>query len=442
MDHALVDLEREAELEEALLCEGVDEQPIPVKQSKPNQIYLLFPSVFLGGVSLFLLAPLLPTIKVKWFDYDFALAQQVSGIVSSVTFLISCLCSPFLGKLSDRYGRKPLMRINNIGSALPILALFLTNGDSALAYYGTVIVCGVLTAGQSFIAVAYVADSTVKEDRAKMFGYLGAMTGVVFTVTPFLVGTLFKEWANTSLFLLSLVLSLLNAAWIELVLPESLEPKQQAETVEHEEPKIELSQAQRTFLFWLCTYVFVTRLPMSGTGEIVFIYLNDVLKVGSEEMRQFTSSYLFLTGVAMFVSQTLYIRMFAPKTTDRVDRLLIVASTANVLHLWVYFSLAFTHSLTHTYLNIIITSFMMVDTTATNALISKRSTEREQGYMLGRLDAVRSFVSSIGPVLFSFLYAYFGEHHDYPQAPFLFGALFCTLAIFVVLGPLRRREDE
>lgn len=440
MDAALLDLEQELEEESRM-----EEEVAPAQETRLGHIYLLFPSVFLGSVALLMLAPIMPLLKVEWFDHDFKRAQEVSGAASSAKYLLSCLASPLLGRLSDRFGRRPLIRITNVGSFLPVLALYLTGGNSPTAYFATFILCGVLTSGQLFLSVAYVADCTAQEDRARMFGYLGATSGVAFVLTPLLVRTLLSGWSNLALFKLSMLLLGINALWIELVLPESLstvKPTTPTSKREGGARAVELNATQRNLLFWLSGYVIATHLPESGVGEIAMIYLNDVLHVDREEMRNFSSGYLFLTGIGLFASQTLYIYWFGPKASHTVDRLLVIACAANVVHMWIYVSLAWNHSLSVAYFNILVTSFMFVGATATNALISKHTNQQEQGYMLGKLDSVRSFVSAIGPVLFSMLYSYFGSEFAFPAAPFVFGAVFASIAMVIALGPLRKQPVE
>ncbi|KAH9257789.1 hypothetical protein BASA81_003807 [Batrachochytrium salamandrivorans] len=324
MEAALLDLEQELEEESRM-----EEEVVPPQKTRLGHIYLLFPSVFFGGVALILLAPIMPLLKVEWFDHDFKRAQEVSGAASSAKYLLSCLASPLLGRLSDRFGRRPLIRITNVGSFLPVFALYLTDGNSATAYFVTFILCGVLTSGQLFLSVAFVADCTAQEDRSKMFGYLGAISGVAFVLTPLLVRTVLSEWSNLGLFKLSMLLLGINALWIELILPESLsmDPKTSVDNLETKKNRInaiELNATQRNLLFWLSGYVIATHLPESGVGEIAMIYLNDMLDVDKEEMRNFSSGYLFLTGVGLFASQTLYIHWFGPKDSHTVDRLLVL----------------------------------------------------------------------------------------------------------------------
>jgi MFS family permease len=180
-------------------------------------VWWLLPSIALGTIAITLLSPIMPSLKTSWFkgtcntelDPNCTLkrAQQVSGIISSVRYLVIFFVSAFLGRLSDRIVRKPLLRISNVGSLLPVLALYFTNGESALAYYAAFVMSGFVTSG-SFQIVAYVADCTPVEDRARHFGYLGAVSGLAFIATP-LVSAFASSISYSTLFLASATIIML-----------------------------------------------------------------------------------------------------------------------------------------------------------------------------------------------------------------------------------------
>lgn len=422
---------------------------------KPS-VWLLMPSVILSMISMSLLLPVLPGLKTSWYavnctatttnphqdcEEDYKRAQQMSGIFTSMRFFVIFIVSPYLGQLSDRIGRRPLLRLNNIANMLPVAGLWISKGESPTAYFVPFVASGLLASGQ-FQMVAYVVDCSEPGDRTRYFGYLGAVQGVALTLSE-----LFAAFANSvdnmDLFVISFVLMLLNGLWIDLVLPESLVARQ-----DDESPPVASSQkpvgwsllTKNTYVAWLALFTFLTTLPEQGVVEIVIIYMVDMLRLNQDQVRHFSALYLCFSGLGLIVAQTLFIYVFTKLLKFGPIGLLVVSNVANVLHMFIYASIALNHSETVAFLNILVTSLMFLGLPAGNALLSKRTKESEQGLAMGTLDSIRSLVGAFGPVLLSYLYFYFGDKYNAPQAPFLFGSIFASLALVVVLGPLRWGE--
>jgi DHA1 family tetracycline resistance protein-like MFS transporter len=419
-------------------------------RGKPSVFWLL-PSVCLSTVAFTLLQPIMPGLKASWFtgicpveidpNCQLKRAQEISGILSSVRSLIVFSVSAYLGRVSDRVGRVPMLRLNNIGSMLPILALYFTNGESALAYYFTFVLSGFVSVGP-FQAVAYVADCSPVELRARYFGYLGAIQGLALVTTP-LVTAFLSGLSNNDLFIISGLMLAINGLWIEFVLPESLGVLQEPDHINQQgsfwKAAVRLVRYNDT-VFWLALCIFFTALPEQGVVEIVLMYLVDVLGLDTAEGRKFSALFLSFTGIGVFVSQTLLMWIFITKLHLGPIWLMFISTVANIVHLLVYASLSLNHSEMVAYANIGITTFMFVGLPAGNAMLSKKTHPAEQGLAMGTLDSIRSLVGSFGPVLFSFLYSFFGERNGFPQAPFLVGAAFASLGLLVILGPLRNSE--
>ena len=417
-------------------------------------VWFILPSVALGAVAATLLQPLMPSLKASWvtgicdIDLDpncqLKRAQQISGIISSIRFIIIFAVSTYLGRLSDRIGRVPMLRISNIGAIIPVLALYFTDGQSAWAYYSTFVLSGFVTGG-TFQMVAYVADCSPPELRARNFGFIGAVQGLALIMSPLL--TAFTTSMNNSvLFLVSAIILFLNGLWIELVLPESLGVLREYTATEEEQGSyssftsaLNLLKKNRLVL-WLTVYVIFTALPEQGVVEIVLIYMDDVLGLQGEERRRFSAVFLSFTGFGVFISQTLFMWVLMKLMKLGSIGLLIISTIANVAHMLVYASLSLNHSESIAYSNIALTSLMFVGLPASNAMLSKKTEASEQGLAMGTLDSVRSLVGAFGPVFFSSLYSFFGERNGFPEAPFLFGAAFASCAMLIVLGPLRRTE--
>jgi DHA1 family tetracycline resistance protein-like MFS transporter len=168
-------------------------------------------------ISIGLIIPVLPALvgSLTGTQTDQALWY---GVVTFSFSLANFFGSPFLGALSDSYGRRPVLLIGFSGLMLSFFTTALATSIAMLI--GIRLVAGAMQANLS-VASAYVADITPPAQRAKRFGMLGAMFGVGFILGPVIGGLLGA--VNLRLpFYAAGSLALLNLLYGYFVLPESL----------------------------------------------------------------------------------------------------------------------------------------------------------------------------------------------------------------------------
>ncbi|MFN3455114.1 MAG: MFS transporter, partial [Pseudobdellovibrio sp.] len=132
--------------------------------------------------------------------------------------LLQFVCAPVLGRLSDKYGRRPVLLLSLFGAGVDyIFMAFAPN--LALLFVGRMI-AGI--SGASFtVATAYLADISDDTNRAKNFGLLGAGFGLGFIIGP-AIGGLVASHGLTYPFLIAACFNLINFMFGYFVLPESL----------------------------------------------------------------------------------------------------------------------------------------------------------------------------------------------------------------------------
>ncbi len=149
-----------------------------------KSLMTIFLIVFIDLLGFGIILPLLPYIAEKYL----ASPLQI-GILSATYSLFQLISSPILGRLSDRYGRKKILIISQIGSAFGYLLLGLAHSLPLL--FLSRIIDGV-TGGNISIAQAYIADVTTKKNRARGMGLIGAAFGLGFIFGPAIGGALSK----------------------------------------------------------------------------------------------------------------------------------------------------------------------------------------------------------------------------------------------------------
>ena len=195
----------------------------------------IFVTVLLDAMALGMVVPVLPRLIADLVQGSHlsprvlrhlpsntvALAGVLVGLFNTVFALMQFFCSPVIGSLSDRFGRRPLILASNLGLGLNYL-LMSWAPTLQLLFLGRLL-SGIT--GASFgTASAYIADTTEPDKRAGAFGLLGAALGLGFIAGPAIGGQI-GEIHLRAPFAVAAVFSLANAVYGFLVLPESLPPE-------------------------------------------------------------------------------------------------------------------------------------------------------------------------------------------------------------------------
>jgi multidrug resistance protein len=174
---------------------------------------IIFVTVFIDLVGFGIIIPMLPFYAEAYG----ASALQI-GLLATSFSLMQFLFAPVWGRLSDRFGRRPIILTGLLGSAVSYFAFGLA--DSLAMLFVARIVAGIAGANIP-TAQAFIADSTTAENRAKGMGLIGAAFGLGFTLGP-AIGGFLSQWGYHMPAFFAAALSMANfvAGWF--LLPESL----------------------------------------------------------------------------------------------------------------------------------------------------------------------------------------------------------------------------
>jgi MFS transporter, DHA1 family, tetracycline resistance protein len=184
----------------------------------------IFVTVLLDMLAFGLAAPVFPGLVVRLDRGDTAGGATALGIFGAVWAAMQFVFSPVLGALSDRFGRRPVILLSNLGLALDYVVMALAP-DLAWLFVGRVL--SGITSSSFSTAGAYIADVTPPERRAARFGMLGVAFGIGFVVGPAVGGALGTIDLRAP-FWAAAALSFANFLYGFFVLPESLPPDRRA----------------------------------------------------------------------------------------------------------------------------------------------------------------------------------------------------------------------
>jgi MFS transporter, DHA1 family, tetracycline resistance protein len=200
-----------------------------MKNNKP--LASIFLVVFIDLLGFSLILPLLP-----YYAQTFHAGGAVTGLLVASYAAAQLFGAPLLGRLSDNYGRRPVLIISIFGTLLGFLVLGFAR-SLAMLFLGRII--DGVTGGNLNVAQAYISDVTDASSRAKGLGLIGAAFGLGFILGP-VSGGLLSHWGYAVPAFAAAALSLINLGLVAAWLPESLTPEKRA-LLPQKRPEISLS---------------------------------------------------------------------------------------------------------------------------------------------------------------------------------------------------------
>lgn len=373
-----------------------------------------------------IIAPVFPKLVLGFLGGNMADAAKWFGLFATVFAVMQLVCSPVLGLLSDRFGRRPVIILSNLGTGLDFIIMALS--PTIWWLFAGRVISGITTSSIT-TAYAYISDVTSRENRAAAMGKVGAAFGVGFIVGPAIGGVLGNIDARLP-FWVCAGLSLANALYGFIVLPESLSPdhRQTRFAWERANPfgalKLLRSHPELSKLAVInfIEYVAHEVLPVVFALYVMYRYKWNLAQVGWS---------LAVVGLSIALVQTVVMQ---PAIRWLGERRSLVTGLA-------FGTVAFTLTgfAPNGIIVLVAIALMALWGLAgppAQSLMTHRVSVKEQGELQGALGSLRSIAMLIGPGLFSGLFAYSidlkAHAWQVPGAAWYLAAL--LLAITVVLA--------
>jgi DHA1 family tetracycline resistance protein-like MFS transporter len=388
-------------------------------------IVFIFATVFLDMLGLGIIAPVLPKLVLTFTGGDGARAAAIFGIFGTVFALMQFVCSPLLGVLSDRFGRRPVIVLSNFGLGLDYVLMALAPTVSWL--FAGRLISGITSASMT-TASAYVADVAQPEQRAAGFGLLGAAFGLGFIAGP-AIGGLLGGVDPRLPFWFAAALSLANAAYGFFVLPESLQREQQRAILWRRANPFGALKLLRSRhqLLGLATVAFLSTLAGVVLPSIYVLYVSyrygwDTRAVGFS---------LALVGVCSALAQAALVKPVVAHLGERGAMLAGLLCGAAGMAI---FGAATTGTLFA--FGIPLMALWGLAPAAAQSIMTRRVSASEQGQLQGALGSLASVASLVGPGLFTLIYARSIDGHgarNLPGAAWLLSTLMLLGAAILML---------
>ncbi|KAL3442636.1 major facilitator superfamily domain-containing protein [Aspergillus insuetus] len=369
--------------------------------------------------------------------YDIVL---LGGALGSLFSLLQAIAAPFIGRLSDKHGRRTALLASMVGNTLSV-ALWVAATDFRTFLASRVV--GGLSEGNVQLAHAIATDISDPSQRGSTMALVGACFSIAFTCGPALGAflssiTTVKANPFATAAGVSLLLIVLETAYIYACLPEthprltklsqtppssepptSSEPPKSSSSSSAKQPRKHTNNPTTLNIIHL---LFL--LPFSGM-EFSLPFLTATFYANSTASPSALNGRLLSTmGLIASLLQGSIVRRLPPLLTVRIG---VVAATIS------FFLLSRVSSLTGLYTAaslLAVTSATVV--TGLNSLGSLEALEEERGVVLGRLRSWGQVGRAAGPILFCSLFWWAGR-----EAAYLVGSVVMGLVCVGVFGWLR-----
>lgn len=396
-----------------------------------NALVFIFVTVVLDVLALGMIIPVLPRLVAGFLGNDTARAAEMFGVFGTVWALMQFLCSPVLGALSDRFGRRPIILISNFGLGLDYI-LMAWAPTLGWLFAGRVI--SGITAASIPTAYAYIADVTPPEKRAGAFGLMGAAFGLGFVLGPALGGFLGAIDLHLP-FWVAAALSLANGCYGTFVLPESLPHDRRSNFEWRKANPVGSLKLLRSHpeLFGMAMVIFLCTLAHEVLPSVTVLYTAYRYQWTERDVG------MMLAGVGVCVALVqgglvqIVIRRFGEWPA------LTIGLICGAIGFAVY-GLAPTGTIF--WLGVPIVSLWGLSGAATNGLMTRHVKPNEQGQLQGANNSLRGIAGLFGPGIHTTIFASFiGERAGWhlPGAPFLLSSLLLLVAMVVAWRTARSR---
>ena len=380
----------------------------------------LFSVVFLDNLGFAIVVPYL-------YFYLLALGGSpfLYGLLLASYSLLSFIFTPFVARISDRFGRR---KIIIVALAVSSFSYFIFGAAQAVWVLFVGRMLSGTTAATVPVAQAYVADVTTKKDRLRYLGLLGAAAGLAFIMGPAIGGTLSSLFGYAVPSFLASALAFANLVSAYFRLPEPSVFRDSTKTVVSFDTLLDVLKRRQIKLLLSMYFLFF----------VAFVFLQTAFSPWLQQVFGFGS---FETGLVFFFSGSVNVftqAVLLPKLNKRVSRLnltlysigaftgglLVLALIQNIM---VLFALA----------TLIFFSFGIQYVTL-NTLISLSTSEEAQGGTLGIAWAIAALAQTIAPVLSASVFS-FGVAAGFDGLVFAVSALIAAATVPFVLS-LRNTE--
>ena len=394
-------------------------------KKKDHSLLFIFITIFIDITGLGIIIPVIPALITELIDGSISEAAKYSGWLMFSYATLQFLFAPFLGGLSDQYGRRPVILLSLFGFGINYLVLALAPNIIWL-FLGRIFQ-GIMGASLT-TASAYIADISTPEKKAQNFGLIGAAFGLGFILGP-VIGGYLGQFGSRVPFIAAAAFTLINLIYGYFILPESLDKKNRR--------KFDIKRANP-----IGTLMSLKRYPVIS-GLLICIVLFNIAKHATHSTWTFFTIEKFdwseklvgyslgFIGLLAAIVQGGLIRVIIPKLGNiksvyfgMIFYIIGLSLFSFAEEGWMVFAFAIPLSLGG------------ISGPALQGIMTNKIPDDEQGEFQGGMTSLVSLTAIIGPLLMTNLFSYFTSENSFyyfPGAPFMVGAIISFFGLIIAV---------
>lgn len=265
--------------------------------------------VFVQMLGAAMILPILPLFAQN----EFKLEPQFITLLNATFFGAQFLAGPFLGRLSDRIGRVPVLIVSQIGTVISFIMLGLAPNVAVL--FLARLLDGI-TGGNIIVAQAYIADITPPEKKTVSFGYVMAAFGIGFVLGPTIGGLMAASFGPRIPYFVAAGAATIVVLLTYFTLNETVTKEKETELEQKPNTKINIRAVfNERMLILILSIAFMVQMTLGVLQSTLALYADAVLLPDATDERvQIGIGILFAAiGVTQVITQTILIRRLLPR---------------------------------------------------------------------------------------------------------------------------------
>ena len=387
---------------------------------KPKLFFLYF-TVFVNIAGFSMIFPLLP-----FYAKEFNASAFEVGMLAASHALAGFLAAPFIGGISDRFGRRPVMLTGIILSTLALLAMGFAQSLTMLFFAR--IFHGIISTAIIPTSRAYMGDVSTTSERVAAMGKVGAALASGQLLGPAISSFVIGIWGIHAPFFAAALVCLLNAFFVGFFLPESLKVKAMKITFGNrlkDMTKLFVHLQGKSGLIFMV--LFVWAFALSNLQVSIPLYASDMLNMHAEHIGYFFTALAIISVIVQGYLLPKIVRWIGEKKT------ILLGLTSMSLGLLI---VPLVPSLYLLVLSYVFLGFGSALNRPTAEGVISRSSEIGQGSTMGIAQSFESLGRVFGPLIGGIIYFY--SH----QAPFFITALVLIILAIALQHSFRNSNRE
>lgn len=361
------------------------------------------------------------------YSKKFGLSDFQNGLLFAMFSICQFISTPIIGRLSDKYGRRPMLLVSIIGT---VASFFVMAFAPSAAFLFIARALDGLTAGNVPVIFAVISDTTKPEERAKAFGFVGSAFSFGFIFGP-AIAALTLGFGQAMPFIIAGVITLIAAALTALYLPETNKHMGQVQSGK----LFDFPKMWRTLFDPNVGVTFVISLVFYLAFSCAILYGFQPFTLNVLHMTLSQNALLFtMFGVLGLISQTFIVGSISRKLGN--SKAFKVGMLLTALSFLIMF---FSHSIVvFVAASVILALFNSIVQTLIPTILSQEADAKSQGTIMGLNASYQSVGMIFGPILGGIVATIL------VPLPFLVGSglvLLCFLLSFEVMRKGFRKES-